>query len=218
MTQLTLPFEEPQINTEDFIVASSNIASYRYVSGITIFPEGRLLLLGPPSSGKTTLAQIYAKRTNAAFWREGCLSTISEHSALVIEDIEYFTDEELLFHLLNYTKEEAIEVLLTASIMPSFKLPDLASRINSIQKVIIQKPDDSLLKAVLIQQFKIKQLKVKAEVYEYIMSRAARNFPYIIALVTFLDKLSLQERRNITIPLVHEVLTKYLPANAAEET
>jgi len=113
--------------------------------------------------------------------------------------------------------EQSITLLLTASCMPQFSLRDLQSRINASNKVLIKKPDDQLLKSLLLKHFYERQLIVSKDVLDYIFTRAERSFAYIELLVTKIDELSLEEKRNITLPLVKKVIEIYLPDNVPDE-
>ena len=67
-------------------------------------------------------------------------------------------------------------------------------------------PDDTLITAVLVKQFTDRQLKVDVEVISYMLTRMERSFDAARRVVGAIDDLALEERRNITVPLVRRVL------------
>jgi chromosomal replication initiation ATPase DnaA len=201
---------------EDFIISYCNLEAYKSIKNCFNWPDKRLLLLGAEGSGKSHLAKIFASQLNASY-----LSLkdqeIEESTAWIMEDIDKLENEERLFHVINYAKENAITLLLTASTLPRFHLKDLQSRINATLKIVIKRPDDELLQALLLRHFMDRQLVVSQEVMDYIFTRSERSFEYIRRLVGNIDRLSLEEKRNVTVPLVRKVLEKYMPENLEDE-
>jgi chromosomal replication initiation ATPase DnaA len=54
--------------------------------------------------------------------------------------------------------------------------------------------------------FAAKQLKVSDDVIAYLAARSSRNFEEMNDIVQKIDRLSLQEKRNITINLIKKIL------------
>ena len=88
----------------------------------------------------------------------------------------------------------------------NFGLDDLASRLKAAPQAGIGPPDDGLIAAVLVKQFADRQLKVDDDVITYLLRRMERSFAAARSMVGAIDDLSLAERRNITVPLVRQVL------------
>ena len=83
------------------------------------WPDRMLLLLGPPGSGKSHLAAIWAARTGAMTAAPRELPSLEQLSiqaptALLIDGVDRVEDETALFHLLNFARESDASVLLTA--------------------------------------------------------------------------------------------------------
>ena len=110
------------------------------------------------------------------------------------------------FHLFNWTKEQNIGLLMTASHIPQFALPDLSSRIMMCPKVPILPPDDELIYAVLSKAFSERSIAVDASVLEYATKYTERTFEAVQSLIDMADTLSLSQNRRITIPIVKQVL------------
>ncbi len=218
--QTTFQFELPAQNHNDFIIANSNLQAYRYIADPEAphhWPEQRLLLIGPEASGKSLLAQRFAQVSGAIYLHHKDALDIDNTSALIVEDICRFENENQLFHIINQSREEGVRLLLTAQYMPQYRLRDLNSRIRATSKVVIKSPDDALLREILNMQFQKRQLRVMPEVLEYILTRSERSYTYIQRLIYLLDTLSLEQKRNITVPLVREVLIEHLPQNIEDE-
>ncbi len=80
------------------------------------------MLTGPPGSGKSHLAAIFAERSGAltvpvAAVTAAAVPDLAEADALVIEDADRAEgrDEAALFHLLNLARERSLSVVVTAS-------------------------------------------------------------------------------------------------------
>ncbi len=209
MTQFKFGFTaKPAFSVEDFVMSEANREAFSWIMEWPKWPGNALLLHGPESSGKTHLAHIWAAKSGAEF------SNDAEKSALVVENIESFANQEKLFHLINRMKEKTVNgkggwLLLTANVPAAqlpLTLPDLASRLKAIPSVVLNPPDDQLLKSVLMKLFSDRQLKVPAVAIDFILSRMDRSFPDAAVLVEKLDQLSAEEKRGITIPLVKRVM------------
>lgn len=195
---------------EDFIVSTANLEAYNTLKSPVKWPSKRLLLLGETGSGKSHLGKIWTGQHTALVInnKENVFNLDLNSHAILCEDIELIKDEKFLVHLINFCNDHSVYLLMTASTISEFALPDLKSRINSTYKVIIKPPDEELLKIILRKLFTERQLKLSEEVMDYIFSHTERNYSFINHLVNEIDKLSLEKKRNITIPLIKLVLEK----------
>jgi chromosomal replication initiation ATPase DnaA len=202
---------EPEHNylTNDYIVSLCNVEAYKAIQGDVAWPNNQLLIIGDESSGKTHLTKIWQERVNGKILtdNENFSQYANRYSAYILEDIESLKTEEYLFHLINFARNNSFSLLLTSQILPNFLLADLRSRINAMHKILIRKPDDEMLRILLLKQFSDRQLRITPEVIDYIISRAERSFEFIAKLVTLIDQMSLIEKKNITIPMVKKVLS-----------
>ena len=85
-------------------------------------------------------------------------------------------------------------------------MPDLRSRLLSVPSVAIKAPDDALLSALLIKQFRDRQIDVSSDVVDYLLPRITRTPASIRALVQALDRASLAEGRGITVALARKLI------------
>jgi chromosomal replication initiation ATPase DnaA len=205
---------------EDFLAGPSNAAALAMIERWPDWPDRLLVVAGPPGSGKSHLAAIWAGAAGARFLAAralaeadllGALST----GALVIEDVAGdAADERALFHLINLAREEEAFVLVTAPTPPSgwtLRLADLASRLRALPVVALGPPDDALLRAVMVKLFADRQLAVDESLLAYLMNRIERSFAAAHAAVERLDREALRLRRPVTRALAAEIVGRDQP-------
>lgn len=193
--------------TEEFITSVANLTAFNAINNYEKWPNRSLLIIGEEGSGKTHLCSIWQSKANAKkIYEEDESLLFSNEFGLVFENIEKCRNESFLFHLINFCKENGIYLLLTAEFMPEFKLKDLASRISSMLKIEIRSPDEDLLKTLMHKRFSEMQIKVESEVVEYLFTRITRSYSFVKTFTQEINKLSLQEKRSITIPLARKML------------
>ena len=182
----------PRLGASAFHVSDSNRAAVEWLADPARWPSPRTLLVGPPQSGKSHLAALFA----------------AGHNGRIIDDADRETDGEPMFHAWN-AATAAAPLLLTARRAPKFwahRLPDLASRLAATSLVRLDDPDDALMAAVIEKHFADRGLRVAPEVIAYLGTRIERSFGAAADAVAKLDALALAERRDITVPLAREVL------------
>lgn len=204
---------------EDFLIAPSNQDAVAWIDLWPEWPSPALILYGPVASGKSHLAAVWGERANAACVNPDMLSdsSIRDIAAsakhVILEDadrlIGHVEKEKGLFHLFNLFKEEKRSFLLTlqdAPVRRSFALPDLASRLRAAPTVAIREPDDVLLGAVLVKLFNDRQLRVGADVVNYIVNHMERSFEEARRIVAAADAKAMVEKRAVTLPLLKDIL------------
>ena len=220
-SQLALDFDHrPALGGDDFLVAPPNAEAVRWLDAWPDWPGPALVVFGPAGSGKTHLAEVFRSQSGArpvtadGLRGDDAPALLGDARACVLEDAEGTVArglEEPLLHLYNHIKESGRHILLTAKQPPArwgIGLGDLASRLNTAAQAGIGAPDDALITAVLVKQFTDRQLKVDVEVISYMVARMERSFDAARRMVGAIDDLALEERRNITVPLVRQVLEK----------
>ena len=217
-----LAFDLPNaeaMTREDFFVAPSNALALQAVEGWQDWPGLKLLLVGPAASGKTHLALVWARLTDAlilpaATLLDADLASLSGR-AVVVEDAHHLGPAEAqLFHLHNLAAASGAALLITARTAPrdwGLGLPDLISRMQAIPIAHLDAPDDALLSAVLVKLFADRQVAVPANLIPYLISRMPRSVGAARALVAALDARALAAGRPITRALAGEVLDSGAP-------
>lgn len=200
---------------EDFIVSASNKEAYNYINnwpakwGNSPFKKS-VILYGPYASGKTHLAKIWQYKSSA--YEIKSVADINEdifndYNAFYIENIVDW-DEVQLLHIFNWLNENNKYLLLTASRLEiDFKLPDLASRINSIARINVMIPDDELIKILLFKLFSNYSIKISFKIQRYLLTWLPRRIDEIIKFVHELNHFALANKRGLTIPLIKEFIT-----------
>lgn len=213
----------PRYCADDYIVSECNAQAVQWVEALpNTWEHCALIVYGQTGSGKSHLGAIWQQKTHALLINPDELLNVSAPRALAEQSKNIVLDlgaefdariEESLFHLYNVIKELGGHLLILARTPPlqwNIKLPDLKSRLCSVPAVEIGLPDEGILGALCLKLFTDRQLHVSAPVMSYILSRAERSFVGLCRIVEALDKRSLTDKREITVPLVREVLeTEY---------
>ncbi len=126
----------------------------------------------------------------------------------MIEDAAAITDERALFHLINLAREEGAFLLFTARSAPSLwpaALPDVVSRLRALPVVVLQAPDDVLLRGVIVKLAADRQLQLDDNVVSYISTHIERSFAAARAAVIALDQEALRQGRPPSRALATEL-------------
>jgi len=129
-------------------------------------------------------------------------------------------NEEALFHLVNRTADGAASVLVTSETPVAamgWSLPDLSSRMRALSVATLDAPDDALLRSLLEKYFADRQLAVATQVLDYMVSRMERSFVAVQTIAAAMDRRSLAERRNLTLPLAREIMTEFADGDHARQ-
>jgi chromosomal replication initiation ATPase DnaA len=198
VTQLAfdLPFRVA-LGRGDFFVSAPNATALAALDSWRDWPGHKMVLVGPPGSGKTHLAHVWAdiaraERHHAATLAGADLPEIATACAVVVEDCECLTPgaQTALFHLHNMLATTATPLLMTAATLPrdwGLTLPDLASRVQAAPLTRLDPPDDALLAAVLVKLFADRQITVSPALITYLIPRMERSFAAARAMVALLD-------------------------------
>lgn len=215
-TQLALDLpHRAATGREDFLVSPSNEAAVAAVDRWPDWPSPVLVLVGPPGSGKSHLADVWRTRSGASLASatrldRDRLPDLMQSGALVVEDAPGDAlDEVALFHLINMARESRGAVLITSHHFPAqwdIALPDLRSRLKAAQVAQLGDPDDALLRGVLVKLFADRQLNVGEAVISYMIMRMERSLDAARQLVAAVDARALAERAEITRAFVARVM------------
>lgn len=205
----------PALGREDFFVSPANALAVTTLDQPELWPNGKLLLIGPEGAGKTHLAMVFAARTGAQVIGAGNLAAadLPEAAALVIENADTVAGdtaaETALFHLHNHMTGRGGLLLLTAARAPrdwGLTLPDLQSRMEATASATLLPPDDALLGAVLVKLFADRQLQVAPGFIRWLVRRIDRSFATARAVVAALDAEALATKRPINSTLAATLL------------
>ena len=168
-----------------------------------------IFLHGPKKSGKTYLSQIWLKKNNAIEIKISNDLFLDNKRNILIDELVSF-EEENIFHIVNNCILNNLKILITSNNKINeidFKFKDLSSRLKTFSNLEIKNPDDEMLFTILTKLLLEKQFIINSkEIFEYIMRRAERSYEAINDIVNKLDILSLEKKRQLTIPLIKEIL------------
>jgi chromosomal replication initiation ATPase DnaA len=209
---------------EDFLVSPSNEAAVALIDRWPDWPGSSALVLGPASSGKSHLANVWQSISHADLMSASALDDTAvmrfQHDgapALIVEDLDRgISNERVLFHLLNQARETSRSILLTSRIAPGdllVDLPDLRSRLRALPVLEIAPPDDALLSAVLIKLFADRQLTIEPTVISHILRHMERSMAAANAVVTEIDRLALARQRKVSRATAAEALANIMSTN-----
>lgn len=195
---------------EDFLVSPSNEKAVAWLDRWPDWPNNGLVLHGPSGSGKTHLVHVWQAVSGAEIVDAARVDDFEpDGTAVAIEDLEALADEVALFHLLNRMRERGGQVMVTAKVAPARQeilLPDLRSRLHALPAVAIGAPDDALLAAVYVKLFSDRQLKIGADVIDYLVTHVERSMEAAGRAVALIDRTALGQRRNITVAFIRGLL------------
>ena len=216
--QLTFPLPtKTALGRENFFISEANQMAVATLEDASRWPNGKLILCGPPASGKTHLAHVWAGEVGASIIQGTGLfeRDIAQEAngPLVVEDIDQLAaqDETPLFHLHNLMLAEGHPLLLTTTQPPGqlgIELPDLMSRLQGTTLVALEPPDDALLSVVLMKMFSDRQIKLPGGLLDYVLPRIERSFVAARDFVDTLDQRALSEGKPIGKRLAGEILNQ----------
>lgn len=198
---------------EDFLPGSCNEGALALINSWPDWPARTVALIGPEGSGKTHLATIWAAAAGARVVSAHSLGETDPRDALatgalVVEDAAANIDERALFHLLNLAREEEAYLLFTGRIAPSVwpvSIPDVVSRLRALPAVMLQAPDDAMLRGVIVKLATDRQLAFDESVVSYLSTHIERSYAAARAAVIALDKEALRQGRAPSRTLAAEM-------------
>lgn len=226
--QLTFDLAGPPASSRaDFLVTSANRDALAMLDRPDLWPQGRMLLVGAPGSGKSHVARFWAAENGALIRQAQALRVdaidelLRPDDALVVEDAHRIGAaagaEQAMFHLWNLAAERNATLLMTARTPPrdwGIVLPDLRSRMQALAQVELGPPDDALLPAVLVKLFADRGIPVAPEVIAFLALRMDRDLDLARRLVLAMDQAALAAHRPITRRLAAEWLDNLLDKDA----
>ena len=200
---------KPGLAIDDFFVSTSNKKAYSFILNNKI-DNKKILLIGPNKSGKTHLGKIWQKNNNAISYENNFEIILNYKKNIFIDDFFKNINEEKIFHLINHCSINKLTILLTSNkevFEHNFLLKDLVSRLKTFNLLRINLPDDDLIINLIIKLLHDKQIIIKnKEIFHYILKRIERSYEEIFLLIENIDKLSLEKKRELTIPLIKKLL------------
>ncbi len=207
-SQLILPLEHrAAMSRADFIVAPGNVKALTFLDAWPDWAAPAAALFGPPASGKTHLASIWAERAGATLIAARDLKEPIS-GAVALENAETgFGNESALFAML----EEGAPLLLTARTAPSAwpaSLPDLASRFRALVAFELGAPDEALLMALAVKLFADRQVMVPENVVTHLVRQLERSPAALRDFIAQADQAALEAQKPINLQLIRGLMSQ----------
>ena len=207
----------PASGREDFLVAPCNAAAVAWIDRFPDWPGSVAVLCGPEGSGKSHLLAVWSDVAKAVFLVgtdltvDGLETAIGDAAAVAVDAADGVREPDTLFHLINMMRERGGHLLVAVREPPArwtFGTPDMRSRLAAAPLLELGAPDDAVLQAVMLKQFDDRRLAPGPDVLRYLTERMPRTFAAVSAVAAAMDRLSLAERRALTVPLARRVLAE----------
>ena len=199
-------FNDNNDNEFNFFVNKTNFYAFNALINSNI---KFCFLYGPKKSGKSYLSKIWLKKNNAIEYNNNYETLLNPLDNILIDNLIFY-DQEKIFHIVNNCILNNSKILITSDIKINsidFKFNDLSSRLKTFSNLEINQPNDEMLLAILTKLLVDKQFIIKSnEIFEYILRRVDRSYQGINEIVNKLDILSLEKKRQLTIPLIKEIM------------
>ena len=229
LRQLALPFaHRPRMGRADFLQAPCNQAALAWLAprAVARWPSRRLALWGEAGGGKTHLLHVWAREHDALLLPGTALRDLDalfrapdRWGGIAIDDADLTADPHALLHALNAVHEAGLPVLLAARAAPArwaVTLPDLRSRLRAMQAARLGRPDDALLRILLLRLLAERQLAVAPPVIDWLLQRLPRTAAAMRELARRLDERALASGRGVGRTLAALVLEDMLSVAPAQ--
>ena len=206
MSQLVLPLPVSSAQSRaDFITAPGNERALAFIDAFPAWPAPHAVLVGPPASGKSHLAAVWAAKADAPVMEAANLEAGVPGGALVVENVGAQTPQAPLFALL----ERGAPLLLTSQLSPAawpFELPDLKSRANALLAFELWAPDEALLMTLAVKLFADRQVTVPQIVISRMIASLERSPGAIRDFVARADAAALVRKSPINVSLIRDLM------------
>jgi hypothetical protein len=199
MSQIVLPLAAGgAAGPSRIVIGNANAAVLDAFEHTAAWPFRTAILFGPPRSGKSVLARWFAE----------------SGAGEVVDDAETM-DETALFHRWNRAQEHANPLLMVSNGSEeawNIALPDLASRVGAALHLTISPPNDAMLADLIAIHAEQRGLVLGEGAAPYLIPRCTRSFAGIEALVTVIDRLSLERKAPATQVIWRDALEEIVGA------
>lgn len=216
--QLLLDLQlEPLPTLERFIVGSNAelLARLRTLTDPHHFDA--VYLWGVSGCGKSHLLKATAHAASASrpivfldAEKVGAGMTAASGSLLVIDDIHALDEagQRALFQLYNAARYLGLALLLSGTTSPLqlHLREDLRTRIGQMLIYEVQPLSDEEKAAVLLQHAQVRGMVMDPAVVQYVLRHGRRDLSSLMHMLDNLDRISLEQHRALTVPLVREIM------------
>ena len=221
MKQLALDLAAPPQPTLENFVTGVNGELLQHLRRLAARGAGEqcFFLWGRPGSGRSHLLRATVaglQRTGAAASYFACApdappaAGLERNDCVALDDVDRLDDagQAAAFDLYNALRERG-GVLLAAAAVPPAQLPlrgDLATRLAWGLTYQVHALTDEAKAQALAERAASRGFRLAPEVSEFLLTRASRDLPALLATLDALDRYSLETRRPVSVPLARELL------------
>lgn len=191
MSQIALPIDaRVPVGATRIVIGNANRAVIDALGDPEGWPFRTAVLVGPPRSGKSLLAQWFAAHTDGE----------------AVDGADTI-DEDVLFHRWNRAQEERRPLLLVSNADGwRIALPDLRSRLAGSLQLAIGTPDDAMVGELIEAHAEQRRLALAEGAASYLAPRIERSFAAIERLVEEIDRISLERQVPATMSVWRDAL------------
>lgn len=218
MTQLLLDLKPEQTPTFDNFVAGGNEELVSRLRGLADRGCFDLVYLwGPAGCGKSHLLAATAAAASdrrpvcrLAGGEAGSDIPVQPGALLLLDDIDTLGDagQVALFRTFNAARLAGLALLLSGP-EPPLRLrlrEDLRTRVGQALVFEVKPLSDEEKAAALGRHALRRGMRVDDGLVRYLLSRGRRDLPSLMAVLDHLDRVSLEQHRPPTLPLLREVM------------
>ena len=204
--QLPLPLAWRGGPPEDspFLIGTSNEEAVRHILSPDPWPSPASIVIGPAGSGRSTLARIF----------------VAQELGESVDGLAT-TDEEALFHAWNRARDAQGKLLIIADAaedIAAVTLPDLATRLATAPRFVIEVPDLCLTRDLVAQLLIQRGLNPPSQLGAYVAARIERSYAAIHAAVAAIDAAALAAGTGASIATARAALIEAGLYDPAERT
>lgn len=218
MTQLLLDLKPAQVPTLDNFVAGANA---ELLGRLDALADGRsfdaLYLWGPEGCGKSHLLEATVAKaaehrpTHRVEAGEAGTEIAAPPGALIaIDNVQRLSADAqvALFRVFNAARLAGFALLISGTEPPARLAlrEDLRTRIGQALVFEVRPLTDDEKSAALRRHALLRGMRVDDSLVRYLLNHARRDLPSLMAALDGLDRMSLEQQRPATLPLLKEVL------------
>jgi len=227
--QLLLDIRPEQTPSLDNFAVGDNaelLARLTALADVGVFDQ--IFLWGPPGSGRShllrsTQARALATRRPVLFIagaRLGDELAPPPGGLLIVDDVDALSEaaQITLFRVFNAARLVGLALLLSGPEPPLLlKLrEDLRTRIGATLVYEVKPLSDSDKAAALRAHALGRGMPIEAALIDYLLHHGRRDLPSLLAAIDLLDRVSLEQKRLPSLPLLRELMQKSLDLNGVE--
>ena len=217
LDQLLLNFKtDKNYQNDDFYVSKSNFFAHKLLDSWPNWEKNIINIHGEKYSGKSHLSKIFVNKNKGIIFDAKKFKFTNQkelklYQNIILDDFLGRVDEKSIFSLINFIDQNS-KYLIINSLEPinkiSFELKDLISRSKNCLEAKIDKPDDELIKILIVKNLSDKQVIIDKKLIDFVVKRITRSYSKIFEFIYKIDEISLKKKKSIDQKIIKEVLGK----------